>query len=225
MSHRDADDEQDSFESDVSRDGKITLMYARPGRTQHSRNHRTSVNPWQRYEPRNGSLFSRKQQKESAYGADARLVHEEKRSRMAQKAPVLHYRAAARPQQPLEQPSTLQREDAIVEFSGTDFRQKTQRKFKLRALRKSGKRRTSVPNVSKEKVISVDGSSQGDSIPSVNNDWANWLVLHGNSKVVSDDVCDIGKMVGLQFKGDKNNRFDALSGAGRKHSESGGRGD
>jgi len=58
----------------------------------------------------------------------------------------------------------------------------------------------------------------------VNNDWSNWFVLHGNSKVVNDDVCNIGKMVGLKFKGDKNNMFDVLSGGGRRNSESGGKG-
>ena len=71
-------------------------------------------------------------------------------------------------------------------------------------------------NVSKLKVISDEGSSRGDYTPSVNNEWYNWLVLHGNNKVVNEDICDIGKTVGLKFKGDKNNMFGVLSGAGRK---------
>ena len=93
----------------------------------------------------------------------------------------------------------------------------------LRALRKSERKQRSVSDVSKAKVISDEGSSLGGSIP-VNNDWSNWLVLHGNNKVVNDEVCDIGKMVGLKFKGDKNNMFDVLSGVGRRKSESGGNG-
>jgi hypothetical protein len=51
-------------------------------------------------------------------------------------------------------------------------------------------------------VISVEGSSRGDSQSSVNNDLANWLVLHGNKKVASDDVCGIGTKVGIKFHGD-----------------------
>ena len=95
----------------------------------------------------------------------------------------------------------------------------------LRALRKSEKKRRPVSNVPKVKVISDEGSSLGGSTPSINNDWSNWLVLHGNSKVVNDDVCNIGKMVGLKFKGDKNNMFDVLSGGGRRNPESGGKGE
>jgi len=38
----------------------------------------------------------------------------------------------------------------------------------------------------------------------------------------SEDVCDIGKKVGLKFVGDKNNMFDVLSRAGRKNHGGGG---
>jgi hypothetical protein len=65
-------------------------------------------------------------------------------------------------------------------------------------------------------------SSQSGSQNTVNNDWTNWLVLHGCDKVKSDDVKGIGKVVGLKFKGDKNNSFDVLSGVGRKNAEGGG---
>jgi len=51
------------------------------------------------------------------------------------------------------------------------------------------------------------------------------LVLHGNKKVLSEDVCEIGKSLGIKFSGDKNNMFDVLSGVGRKNSEGGGRGE
>jgi hypothetical protein len=50
------------------------------------------------------------------------------------------------------------------------------------------------------------------------------LVLHGDSKALSDDVRDVGKVVGLHFKGDKNNPFDVLSGIGRKNKEGDGNG-
>lgn len=41
--------------------------------------------------------------------------------------------------------------------------------------------------------------------------------------MVSDDVCEIGKSVGIKFNGDKNNMFDVLSRVGRKNSEGRGR--
>jgi len=51
----------------------------------------------------------------------------------------------------------------------------------------------------------------------------NWLVLHGSDKALSNDIRGIGKLVSLNFKGDKNNKFDVLSGVGRKKSEGGGK--
>ena len=96
------------------------------------------------------------------------------------------------------------------------------RKEVLRALQRSSKKCKAVSNASKAKDQSKDGSLSGESQPSVNNDWQNWLVLHGNAKVMSEDVCDVGKAIGLKFNGDKNNMFDVLSGVGRKN-DGGGR--
>jgi len=62
------------------------------------------------------------------------------------------------------------------------------------------------------------------SLSFVNNDWKHWLVLHGNEKVVTEDVCDIGTAVGLKFKRDKNNMFDVLSRTGKKNNGGGGDG-
>ena len=41
---------------------------------------------------------------------------------------------------------------------------------------------------------------------------------------MSEDVCGIGKTIGLKFNGDKNNMFDVLSGVGRKNNCGGGDG-
>jgi hypothetical protein len=98
------------------------------------------------------------------------------------------------------------------------------RKEVLRALRKTHRRHKEVPAASKDKVTLSDNSSVNGSQSSVNNDWTNWLVLHGSSKVMSEDVRDLGKVVGLNFKGDNNNRFDVLSGVGRKKKEGEGEG-
>jgi len=49
-------------------------------------------------------------------------------------------------------------------------------------------------------------------------------VLHGNDKVMTEDVCEIGRTGGLNFSGDRNNMFDVLSSVGRKNREGGGNG-
>jgi hypothetical protein len=71
----------------------------------------------------------------------------------------------------------------------------------LRALRKKVKKRRVMSEESNVKASPVDESSLCDTFSSVNNGWENWLILHGNKKVVSDDVCGIGKLMGLDFKG------------------------
>jgi len=92
----------------------------------------------------------------------------------------------------------------------------------LHALRKTHNRRKVILEGSKDKVNIIKTSSQSGSQASVNNDWTNWLVLHGSDKAKADDVRGIGKMVGLNFKRDKNNRFDVLFREGRKNAEGGG---
>jgi len=92
----------------------------------------------------------------------------------------------------------------------------------LRALRRTEKKRKERSGDSKATVPAKVASSKGTSQTSVNNDWTNWLVLHGNDKVVTEDVCSIGRTIGLNFSGDNNNMFDILSGGGRKNREGGG---
>ena len=94
----------------------------------------------------------------------------------------------------------------------------------LRALRRTTKHRRAVSGASKPKASSKAASPNCTSQTSVNNDWNNWLMLHGNDKVRSEDVCDIGRAVGLNFTRDKNNMFDVLSGVGRNNREGDGDG-
>jgi hypothetical protein len=96
------------------------------------------------------------------------------------------------------------------------------RKDVLRALRKTYRRRKGISKELKDKALGIESSSQSGSQASVNNDWTHWLVLQGSDKVRSEDVRGIREKVGLNFKGDKNNMFDVLSGVGRKKSEGGG---
>ena len=94
----------------------------------------------------------------------------------------------------------------------------------LRALRRNSKHRKVGSRASKAKDTSKVASTTSTSQTSVNNDWNNWLVLHGNDKVLAEDVCAIGRSVGLKFSGDSNNKFDVLSGVGRINREGGGDG-
>lgn len=78
---------------------------------------------------------------------------------------------------------------------------------------------TQVQAISKDKV-----AQQSVSQSSVNNDWENWLVLHGTHRVAQEDVMGIGKEIGLKFGGDNNNMFDVLSSVRRKNKEGVGKG-
>jgi len=63
------------------------------------------------------------------------------------------------------------------------------------------------------KSLEVDQSSNNEtgSVASVNNEWKNWVLLHGNEKAMEADVQDIGKVIGVSFQGDLNNKFSVLS--------------
>lgn len=98
------------------------------------------------------------------------------------------------------------------------------RKEVLRALRKTRRRQKVVSETHLDKVILNDSSYVIGSQSSINNDWSNWLVLHGSSKAMSDDVKGLGKRLGVNFQGDYSNRFEVLSGVGRKNREGDGGG-
>lgn len=51
-------------------------------------------------------------------------------------------------------------------------------------------------------VVALSKSNSPSSSSSVNNDWSNWVVMHGVDKVAVEDVWGIGKAIRLQFKGD-----------------------
>jgi hypothetical protein len=47
------------------------------------------------------------------------------------------------------------------------------------------------------------------------NDWQNWVAVHGNDHQVVEDVQDIGKTIELTFRGGKENMFQVLSRVGK----------
>jgi hypothetical protein len=55
-----------------------------------------------------------------------------------------------------------------------------------------------------------------------NNDWTNWVAVHGNEQMVVDDIWGIGQTIGVTFRGAKKNMFNVLSRAGKGKKETSG---
>ena len=75
---------------------------------------------------------------------------------------------------------------------------------KARSLARSSKSRTvdvAVPT----KVSSITSNS------SVNKDWEHWVALQGGTEAATADTSGIGTLLGVNYKRDKNNRFNVLS--------------
>lgn len=64
-------------------------------------------------------------------------------------------------------------------------------------------------------ATTTSGSSK-NSISSVDQDWENWVILHGNSNMVKEDIKVIGKKVGIKYQCDTSNSFNLLTREGRK---------
>ncbi|PNX85649.1 hypothetical protein L195_g041719, partial [Trifolium pratense] len=86
----------------------------------------------------------------------------------------------------------------------------------LKVLKKSVRRRRGGDGLNRSCSMSCHVSS-GDSgsLGSVNNDWMNWVAVHGNDHMAVDDVWGIGKAIGVKFKGDNVNMFNILSRASK----------
>jgi hypothetical protein len=76
----------------------------------------------------------------------------------------------------------------------------------LKILRKNILRRREKSNSFRNSVEPSQGSSA-----SITNDWEHWMVMHGNEQRAMEDVRGIGRVIGVQVKGDITNRFKALS--------------
>lgn len=72
-------------------------------------------------------------------------------------------------------------------------------------------RKSQREKVSKSLEVNHNSNNESGSVASVNNDWKNWVVLRGIAKVNEVDIQDIGKVVGVYFEGDVNNKFSVLS--------------
>jgi hypothetical protein len=82
----------------------------------------------------------------------------------------------------------------------------------LKALGKCIRRRRGGDQANRSNPASGQASSEESSAAgSDNNDWKNWVAVHGNEQMVVDNVWGIGQTIGVTFGGDKENMFNVLS--------------
>jgi len=93
-----------------------------------------------------------------------------------------------------------------------------ERKAVLKAIKKqSAKQKSRVTKVLPNGVGNSADSVRSNS--SVNRDWENWVVLHGNAKVAVNDVWGIDKAINVKFKGDKSNALYIVGWKGNGETE------
>jgi hypothetical protein len=80
----------------------------------------------------------------------------------------------------------------------------------LKVLGKCARRRKGADH-----AASTESSASG----STNNDWKNWVTVHGNDQMDVDDVWGIGQAIGVMLRGDKENMFHVLSRTGKGKQE------
>jgi len=82
---------------------------------------------------------------------------------------------------------------------------------------KNKERKRKVRKLSSSKAVANSTSDSSKNSSSIgNNDWENWVLVHGKPKAVAEDVRVIVKAVGVQYNCDLNNNFNLLTREGRK---------
>jgi len=91
------------------------------------------------------------------------------------------------------------------------------RKQILQILKKQKRRRKAKTVTVSSTAIGVSATvSTKNSSSSTNDDWVNWVHLHGEPKSVAEDVKELGKVVGVKYQCDTSNNFNLLSREGRR---------
>ncbi|KAK2421300.1 heterogeneous nuclear ribonucleoprotein A0 [Trifolium repens] len=80
----------------------------------------------------------------------------------------------------------------------------------LKALGRCVRRRRAGPQANNSDSASSETSD---------NDWRNWVAVHGNDQVAMEDIRGIGQTIGVTFRGDKENMFNVLSRPGNSKGE------
>jgi len=132
----------------------------------------------------------------SSIGRGNRLVESKKKAGGALRHPVLTLKKVAR--------------------LPTKDRQEVMKVLKHSNIMKGLKKKVRNRQRQRERVTqSLEGNqsliNESSSLASVNKDWKNWVKLQGQEEEVEEDIRDIGKAIGLTFKGDLNNKFSVLS--------------
>jgi hypothetical protein len=53
------------------------------------------------------------------------------------------------------------------------------------------------------------------------DDWRNWVAVHGNDELAVEDVRDVGQSIGVKFRGGQENMFRVLSRKGLRKEKTG----
>jgi len=59
--------------------------------------------------------------------------------------------------------------------------------------------------------VNQSSNNESASVASVNNDWKHLVTLQGNEKAIEEDIQGIGKVIGVSFAADPNNKLSMLS--------------
>jgi len=78
------------------------------------------------------------------------------------------------------------------------------------------KRKVYVVNASSKDTTESANASKDNSSSSRGNDWVHWVHLHGEPKLVAEDVKDLGKIVGVNYLCNTTNTFNLLTREGRR---------
>jgi hypothetical protein len=93
----------------------------------------------------------------------------------------------------------------------------------LKALGRCVRRRRAGDHANESYSTSCQASSDLRSASGTSdNDWRNWVAVHGNDQVAMEDIRGIGQSIGVTFRGDVENMFNALTRAGNNKGEASG---
>jgi hypothetical protein len=93
----------------------------------------------------------------------------------------------------------------------------------LKALGRCVRRRRAGDHANESNSASCQASSDLRSTSATSdNDWRNWVAVHGNDQLALEDIRGIGQTIGVTFRGDVENMFSVLTRTGSNKGETSG---
>lgn len=93
----------------------------------------------------------------------------------------------------------------------------------LKALGRCVRRRRAGDHANESNSASCQVSSDLRSTSGTSdNDWRNWVAVHGNDQLAMEDIRGIGQTIGVKFRGDVENMFSVLTRTGSNKGETSG---